>query len=292
MSIDDRLRQRLPALATEAPLDIEGDLARLLDRAARRRRWRTLAVASGVAAAVVGAVVLVTSLDTDRSSVPPVSSGDDVVRVLDSGRGTSTDPAPLDAGRYAVPFVGARDRAPLAVLSVPAGWSQHRLAFTKGTDLDPHLRRIEFLAIGAVSPDPCREGPMPVPRDIDALVAALTDQQSTNPRGAVPLLLDAYRGKRISFEVPERLGPPACSYPEYDRWAPVTTPQAARYDVFPGWTYQLWIVEVGGEPLVIAAAYGTEVTSAERGEVERMILDADFASAGVLEALEGGPGAD
>ena len=186
--------------------------------------------------------------------------------------------------------MGAREQAPLAVLALPEGWSQDRLALTKGTDLDPHLRRVEFLAVGGVSPDPCRYGPGARPRDIDALVAELSDQQSTAPQRPEPLVLDAYRGWRIRFEVPRRLGSPDCSYPDGTRMSPVSTPAGATYDVFPGWTYHLYIVEVGGEPLVIAADYGPKVTFAERGEVERMILDADFASAGVVEGLEDGPG--
>ena len=281
MSIDDRLRHGLPMLAEEGPVDLEHELVHLLDRAARRRRWRIGAYACGVGAAVAVAVALATAPDPGPESVGPVSPVTDQVRVLDSARGSEVEPAALDAGRYAVPFVGSRSRAPLGVVTLPPGWSQDQLALTTGLDLDPHLRRIEMFAVGAVSPDPCRASTAPVRRNIDDLVEALSSQQSMQARRPVPLLLDAYRGSRISFEVPQRLGSRSCPTTS-STLVPVSTPQGSSYDVFPGWTYQLWIVEVGREPLVVAVGYGPEVTSAERAEVERMVLDIDFASPDLL----------
>ena len=107
MPIDERLRAGLPTALDDVRPDVDADLASCCCRAGRRSRLRRAAYAVGlVAAAVVAAVTLGLGGSDSRRSVDPVAPGGEV-RVLDSGRGSAEDPAPLEPGRYAIPFIGA-----------------------------------------------------------------------------------------------------------------------------------------------------------------------------------------
>jgi hypothetical protein len=193
---------------------------------------------------------------------PSVAS--DEVTVLDSERGTPDEPARLEPGRYVIPFIGASDMAPWGEIVVPAGWSQDRLHPTTGTDLDPHLRRIELLAVDRVAQDPCTGVMHPVDPTIRDIVAALSRQQAVRSDPARRVSLDGHPGRMVQFEVP--VGLEGCP--------PSLTPfgiGASWSSVFPGWTYQVWVVDVDDEPLVVLAAHGPATTPDELDELTAMV---------------------
>ena len=64
---------------------------------------------------------------------------------------------------------------------MPAGWGQDRLLLATGPDLDPHLRRVELLAVNWVAPDPCDVVMQPVKGRVTDIVAALTNQRTVQP---------------------------------------------------------------------------------------------------------------
>lgn len=84
----------------------------------------------------------------------------------------------MEPGDYAIPFAFAADTDPWGEVEVPAGWGQDRLLLAPGQDLDPHLRRVELLAVNRVAPDPCDGKMLPVGGSVSDVVEALTEQRT------------------------------------------------------------------------------------------------------------------
>ena len=274
MSIEQRLRDGLSANTEHLQPSIERELVMVVQRAHRRRRVRTVGLGVAAIAAVAVGVLWLPGLadsiraDHDDPAVRPTQPTEtfDGVRVLDSDLGSPENPAPLDPGRYAIPFIGAADNAPWGKVTVPAGWGQDRLTLATGPDLDPHLRRIELLAVDRVARNPCGGLMGPVEREATDIVAALTEQRTVRPSGARPVSIDGYSGQLVRFRVP--------SGPDIDQCGASLTPFGVGNSftsVFSGWAYRVWVLDVEGDPLVILAAHGPGTTPAERAALTDMV---------------------
>ena len=230
-----------------------------------------LAAVAAVAAGVFWLPGVADSIGADDDVDPAVrptqpTEATDEVPVLDSERGSAEDPAPLEPGRYAIPFIGAADDAPWGEVEVPAGWGQDRLLLATGPDLDPHLRRVELLTVDKVSPDPCAGRLQPVEGRVTDIVEAFTEQRTVRPSGAAAGL--DRRVLRSAGAVPgplgaevEKCGPSLTTFGVGSGWT----------SVFPGWTYRVWVLDVDGDPLVILAAHGPETTPTELAELTDMV---------------------
>ena len=274
MSIDERLRTGLPVALEDVRPDVEQHLSITLERIGRRRRVRRGAVAAGLVAAAAVVVVVVVGADDTPRSLNPVERPEDPVLVLDSGEGSPSDPAPLDPGSYAIPFIGAPDDAPWATIQVPDGWSHDRLHPVNGLDLDPHLRRIELFTAAFVAPDPCHGVRKPIGPTVADLVTALSDQVTVRPGRPRPVTIDGYSGQLLQTRVPLDLDTSACGH--NGSLVPLLTPSGAASTVFPGWTYRIWALDVDGHRLVILAAHGPDTTTAELDELTHMIETLTF----------------
>ena len=205
-----------------------------------------------------------------EGALPSTETSDtgDAVRVLDAGRGSAIDLAPLQAGRYAIPFIGAPDNAPWGLVEVPDGWGQDRLLLATGPDLDPHLRRVELLAINQVAADPCAGSLRAVGEDVADIAAALTDQRTVRPSGARPVTIDGHPGQLIRFRVPAGLDVENC-------WDGQSLKPFGHDDsytsAFPGWTYRVWVLDVDGDPLAILAAHGPQTTPTELAQLDAVV---------------------
>jgi hypothetical protein len=248
--------------------DVETDLAVVLRRAGRRSRLRRSAYTVGlVAAAIVSAITLGQGGEDSRGTVDPAAPVDEV-RVLDSGRGSADDPAPLEPGRYAIPFLPPADNTPWGEVEVPAGWGQDRFLLATGPDLDPHLRRIELFKVSAVSPDPCNGSMEPLEGGVTAIVKALTKQDAVRPGEPRPVSIDGYAGQLVRFHVPVGYDIEECWDGESLRPIGVGS---SGVSVFPGWTYRLWVLDLDGDPVTILAAHGPDTTSTELAELTDMV---------------------
>lgn len=273
MSIDDRLRADLPATLGEARPDVDAELAVLLDRVGLRSRVRRTAYAAGLfAAAVVAAVTLGQHGDAPRGFVDPVQPTGEV-RVLEPERGSSADPAPLAPGRYAIPFIGATADAPWGEVEVPTGWGQDRLILATSPNPDPHLRRVELLAVDRVAADPCDGNMYEVRPRVADVVSALTQQQAVQPSAARPVSIDGYSGQLLHFRVPWGLDVEKC----WDGASLRPLGLAGSWiSVIPGWTYRTWVLDVAGDPLVIFAAHGPDTTPSELAELTAIVQGITF----------------
>jgi hypothetical protein len=273
MTIDDRLRAGLPAALDDVRPDVDADLAVLLLRADRRARVRRAAYFVGlVAAAVVAVAILAPGGDDSQGSLDPLAPNSGV-RVLDSGRGSAEEPAPLDPGRYAIPFLGAADDAPWGEVDVPASWGQDRFLLATGSDLDPRLRRVELLTVSTVAPDPCAGVMRPVGASVTEIVVALTEQRAVRPRGPRPVSIDGYPGQLVQFRVPSKLAVEQC----WDGQSLKPFGVGSGYtSVLPGWRYRVWVLDVAGDTLAILAAHGPKTTQTELDELTAMVEGITF----------------
>jgi len=200
---------------------------------------------AAVAAALAG---LLTACSPDAV---PTSTTDDAAApapapTLDSSVGSPDEPAPLAAGRYIIPFIGASDDAPWAEIDVPEGWGHDRLHPATGPDLDPHLRRIELFTVSRVAADPCRSSTDPIGPGVDDLMRALATQRTARSEPPRPVRIGGHDGQQMHVRVPLDLDVARCQL---------------------------------GERIVILAAQGPEVTAAERAELAIMVETLRFVDA-------------
>jgi hypothetical protein len=274
MSTEQRLRDGLSANTEHLQPYLEGQLDSVLQRAQHRRRVRAAGFGLAVAAVAAGVFWLpgvggnIRADDGSEPAVRPTQPTEfiDGLPVLDSGRGSAADPAPLEPGRYAIPFIGAADNAPWGKVEVPAGWGQDRLLLATGPDVDPHLRRVELLTVDRVAPDPCTGLMRPVKGQVDDIVKALIEQRRVRPSAARPVSIGGYAGQQVQFRVPFGLDAETCGqtlipFGVGGSWA----------SVFPGWTYRVWVLDVERDPLVVLAAHGPATSPTELAELTDMV---------------------
>ena len=230
---------------------------------------------AAVAAALAG---LLTACSPD--AVPTTTADDAAVpglaRTLDSSMGSADEPAPLAAGSYTIPFIGASDDAPWAEIDVPEGWGHDRLHPATGPDLDPHLRRIELFTVSRVAADPCRSSTDRIGPGVDDLMTALATQRTVRPEQPRAVSIGGHDGQQIHVRVPLDLDVTRC---QLGGLVPLTLPGGAQATVFPGWSYRVRALDVAGERLVILAAQGPQVTAAERAELATMVETLRFVAA-------------
>lgn len=239
-------------------------------------KTKQLTCAVGLSTLLLAAVSCSTG-DTDRaeevSSAPPETSD---AQALDADRGSAERPASLQPGRYAIPFLGASDGAPVGEVQVPAGWGQDRLLLATGPDMDPHLRRIELLAVDRVATDPCAGVLAPLDGGAAEVTAALSRQNVVRPGAPRSATVDGLSGQVVEFRVPLGLDVERC----WDGQSLRPFGMDSSYtSVFPGWTYRVWVLDSEGEPLTILAAHGPGATRAEVRELTAMVEGLQLKSA-------------
>lgn len=266
MRIDDRLRADLPTIVGHSSPDTDAALTALLLRAGRRSRVRRAAYAVGlVAAAVVFAVTVGLGGGDVPRTMEPAKPGSEL-QILEDGRGSPGNPVPLAPGAYAIPFIGAPENVPWGRVEVPPGWGQDRLTLATRPDLDPHMRRVELLAVDWVATDPCLGGSSPA-RTVTDVLAALSGQRALEPSTARAVSVGGYTGQLVQFHVPQSFDVRTCSNQLLTPFGHGKT----RTNVFPGWTYRTWVLDVQGHPLVVLAAHGPATTPTELTELTTLV---------------------
>jgi len=154
---------------------------------------------------------------------------------------------------------------------VPAGWGQDRLTLATGPDLDPHMRRVELLAVDWVATDPCLGGSHDA-TTVAEIVRALTAQRTVEPSSAQPVSLGGYPGQLVEFHAPRSLDLTTC---RGQRLIPFGYGGMST-DVFPGWTYRTWVLDVDGTPLVVMATHGPATTPTELAQLNAIVDNLSF----------------
>lgn len=144
----------------------------------------------------------------ERSSDP--SGAQEYVLLLDDD--SVPDQVQGEPGAYALTIRGA-ETAPLAVLDVPAGFSNFGsfalwpfgTGEVDGDRTEEPFRAVQYWNVHGVFPDPCDRGGRAAPSSGDSvqeLAAALAAQQLTATTKPVPVSIDGHEGLYVELTVP------------------------------------------------------------------------------------------
>lgn len=228
-------------------------------RQSRRRRAGALVL---VAVLVIAGVVV---------GISTLRSGDEGKSIPGSVPTPTATPVPslhfgaLEPGTYVVRTLDPDfDASYRITMDVPDGYA----GMPDGSGV-AKLGRIGQMAVGAwvigeVYADPCRwETTLldpPPGSSVDALVAALADQQGLRVSTPTDITVDGFTGKSMERTVAAGTNLADCDGAHFRPW--LGTDGGERY-LEPGQHDMLWIIDVDGVPLVIDASLGEAGTSAQ-----------------------------
>jgi hypothetical protein len=260
---------------TDVELDdaaVDSEAPSLLgDRAIRSMGWALVALFSCVAT-----VVAVTSAGSGDPMPPPVPG---VAGAFDYQRLQDHAGSALEPGRYLV-SVGGAGSYPLApVLSVPDGFNALPDAIGVWADAPFEGRVVWVWDIAGVHTHPCDAGKVPeiVGPSVADLANALAAQPLRDGTPPVPVTIDGHRGLYVELSVPDGTDVNACAEGRFDSWtAEGDDDGSSRWQQGPGQIDMLWILDVDGDRITIAAAHGPAASQESVEELERIATTARF----------------
>lgn len=246
-----------------------------LDRQQRNQRWRVAkkktAVYALVAAVVVTGMVIGTSALRSGDGRPVGGPGFTPSQV------TTPTPTPLrfsgalEAGTYILSAIDPDfDASHRITMSVPEGYT----AFEGwGIMKDGGRQWVSASIVGSVYADPCHwNGTLldpPVGANFDALVSAIASMPGLHASSPADVTVAGFAGKRIDLTVPTEFNLADCDNGQIRNW--LDTGGGERNIPFTGERDRLWILDVGGVPLVIEAGWPTEASAQVRAELVQMV---------------------
>jgi hypothetical protein len=291
MSLDDRLRRGLIAIAGEVDPDLDRRLERVLlaprfdlPHAAPLQVVR-IALAMVAVLGVIGfALVALDNVGRPPQSTPSPSRSAEALTGLhaDAG-GVYFDSGPLIPGRYTIqPW-------PVLVtvtLDVPPGWYGYRSGVMSAETVDgmlsagQHALQISFAQAASVPTDPCQleTTRTTIGNSVEDLVSALAAFPRVDFSPPRAVTLGGFSGTYLELQVDES----APCEPVVLFGVPDAHPQhiPSSWTASAGLT-RIWILDIGGVRYVMTALTGSDVTSVERDEIEGVIDSIRFAATGV-----------
>ena len=273
---DDDLRAALTTRLAELDPDVEAELDRVLDRAHfRASRRRTTYAVGLVAAATVLALVL--GRDWVPRAEAPEPADDVPVRALDPERGKYLDPEDLDPGRYRARFAfPPAGGLPDVEIDVPAGWGQDNdSALATAPSSDGSARRIDLVGrVLRVESNPCSPQWVPPAPGTLGLARALSSVARTGVTAPVPVTLDGHEGYVVRLQGPRTED----AFLRCTQGSPfqLYLQEGAMAFEYPGWTSRIWVLDVEGNPVLIQASHGPDVTPAQKAELVEMVESISF----------------
>ncbi len=122
--------------------------------------------------------------------------------------------------------------------------------------------------------DPCKwrtTTPKEPVTTVDELVAALAAQKSRDASAPVDVTVGGHAGKSITLHVPDDAVFADCDAGYFGSWRVDTERTPSRYHQDPGQIDKLWIVDVGGEIVIIDIAYYEGTPQADIDELEAIV---------------------
>ena len=169
---------------------------------------------------------------------------------------------------------------PRYTVTVPGGWSgyQGECGFVV-RDGEGFTAGLSAWIVGQVPTDPCRNSStLATPQDgVDGLVKAILEQEGRNATNPVDVSLAGFSGTYLEWTVPaeaqftdgDEYHAVGCDNQNYLSWNGRTG--GTRYQQVPGQVDRLWILDVGGKPVVIDASYAPDAPAAAREELAAIV---------------------
>jgi hypothetical protein len=182
---------------------------------------------------------------------------------------SSTGPIPMGPGTYT-----AADPFPVKLsFTLPAGWGGNIggpyavwLAQTQGSG------EVGFSILGSVYADPCHYkgllAPQPGP-SVDDLANALANVPGLGSPTPIGATLDRYTGKRLTLTAPASFA--GCTLSPDQAYRVWDLPLGATNDLVAGEQDRVWILQVGGQRIVIDTPEPPGQTAATKAEVQAIL---------------------
>jgi hypothetical protein len=158
---------------------------------------------------------------------------------------------PLEPGSYALRPLGPVHR-PVAVVDVPDGYTHFGPFLNAAEPQEPEdPLALSFWVVTGVFKDACvATGQLPAGDSVRTLANAFLRQKVTSATRPRPVTLDGYDGLYLEITAPTELDFSRCNDAELNFWE--STPTGERWTRMPGMRDRLWILDVGGQPMVLA----------------------------------------
>ena len=181
--------------------------------------------------------------------------------------------ANLAPGRWAVTAAGTRD-VPVAVVDLPAGLNGGAEYIWAPPEDGGWI--LGYWTVDEVYLDPCTRnetfGPM---SSADQFVEALAAQRRTTTSDAVPVTLGGYDGEYVELSAPTGIDYSTCRGDVLTVFE--TTAKGGRHWIDgPGVIERYWVLDVGGEPVVLTGAVSPGTTDSQLEQLTDIVESVEF----------------
>ena len=212
-----------------------------------------------------------TSSPTSSPASSPKSSGSPV-----GATAVDTIPdGPLEPGSYELPPIGPGHH-PFAVVDVPDGyahWGPFVIADEPPEPEDP--LSISLWVVTGVFMDACKAtAQIPAGDSVRSLADAFLRQEvlsATKPR---PVSLAGYHGLYLEIAAPTDQDYSQCDDAELNFWD--ARPSGSRWTRMPGMRDRLWILDVDGQPMMLAMFVPPSATDEQIDKITDILDEARF----------------
>ena len=234
-----------------------------------------LRIAAAVAAVVVVALIAINfapksaSVGGPPAAAPPTAKPSPTPSPIALYVGTNETQASLDPGTYVAP-----DPFPLRVtFTVPAGWVGGVAGpYAVFLNQQSGSGALNFTIFNDVYADPCHYkgllSPLPGP-SVDDLASALASLPGLTTATPTVVTLAGYQGKQLTLTAPASFA--GCTLSADGAFRIWELPLGATNDLTAGERDQVWILNVGGQRLVIDAPQTRGETAADIAEVQGVL---------------------
>jgi len=212
---------------------------------------------------------------SDDSTFSPTTAGSSSTPPTDDAgppRIDKLDDGPLEPGRYALPTLGPVHHL-VAIVDVPAGythWGPFLNASEPEEPEDPLA--ISLWVVTGVFKDACvATEQIPAGDSVRSLADAFLRQQVTSTARPRPVSLAGLDGLYLEITAPTHFDMSDCNDAELNFWE--STPAGERWTRMPGMRDRLWILDVDGQPMVLAMFVPPSATDEQIDKITD-ILDA------------------
>jgi hypothetical protein len=241
--------------------------------AGNRSLTRSFVAIVFVAAACTGAAERSSAPMTALTSAPAVSPS----QAVTSNRAATASPSvePAETPRLAAHVLGSGNFPGYSV-EAPSGWSSdgHFVVKSSGGVIG-----LSVWDVTQVPRDPCQwKGNLSDPGPtVDDLVQALVAQRLRNATTPTDVTLAGYHGQYLEWSVPADMVvtgdadfagcsvQPSNGHHDFISW--LHSGGGSRYQQVAGQVDRLWVLDVGGQRLVVDATYSPDTTEADRAEL-------------------------
>jgi len=241
---------------------VAAEFARMREQGQLRRRARTRAFVLGAGASATAAAVVAAAVVAASTANPPG------IAIAQASPTSAAEYSTIETSYFAGSDVDV-------TVSMPAGWYAADVVVEK-RGADPVIG-LAFYDVGNIYADPCRWGLLdpPVGPTVDDLVAAISTSSVYDVGEARDVKVDGYPGTHLEFTVPD-YDSEDCTMRRFLLWTQdgsVLGPGdgTSLWAQAPGQRMDMWVLDVNGTRLVVAAGSHPDTAPEDVAAMEAMV---------------------